>query len=46
MDICPNCGANTDGLISYCDCCGCNLKVMQAVFVARIHEYVGTCDVG
>lgn len=46
MDICPNCGANTDGLISYCDCCGCKLNVMQAVFVARIHEYVGTSDVG
>ena len=25
MNFCPNCGANVEGLISWCDCCGAPL---------------------
>ena len=46
MDICPNCGANTEGLTNYCDCCGYNLINTKYVFVARVHEHIGAYDVG
>lgn len=46
MDFCPNCGANTGGLIDHCDCCGFKLTNNKNLFVAKIHEFIGSSDVG
>ncbi len=37
MKNCPNCGANVEGLISRCDCCGAMLAQIRPVFVQYIN---------
>ena len=33
MKFCPNCGANVEGLIHHCDCCGALLSTTSSFFV-------------
>lgn len=30
--LCPKCGANVEGLVQWCDCCGAELNPKQALF--------------
>jgi len=38
MKICPKCGANVDGLIDRCDCCGSSLEATKNFFVCALFE--------
>lgn len=45
MNICPNCGANIDGLISWCDCCGASIAEPEFVVLFE-HDYIDSSDIG
>lgn len=42
---CPNCGANIEGLLYRCDCCGAMLSNSDPVFVQYAHTMAETGDV-
>ena len=43
MKVCANCGANVEGLIGWCDCCGVSLTSPDYV-VLFAHDYAGASD--
>lgn len=45
MDICPNCGANVEGLVYHCDCCGAPLKTVAEMFVYHAMTVAAAGDV-
>lgn len=46
MKVCPNCGANIEGLLYRCDCCGAMLSNSNSVFVQYTHTMAETGDLG
>jgi hypothetical protein len=44
MKKCQNCGANIEGLLYQCDCCGASLSNTAPVFVQYLHTVAGTGD--
>lgn len=44
MNSCPKCGANVEGLIRHCDCCGAPLNLSTAFFTCSTVEF--PCDFG
>lgn len=45
MKSCPNCGANIDGLVGWCDCCGMALLSSEYVVLFE-HDYIEAGDIG
>lgn len=45
MKSCPNCGANIDGLVGWCDCCGMELLPNEYVNLFE-HDYIEAGDMG
>lgn len=45
MRLCPNCGANIDGLVGWCDCCGMALLSNEYVVLFE-HDYIEAGDIG
>lgn len=39
MKLCPKCGANVEGLIKRCDCCGASLSTTVKFFQWGSHEF-------
>lgn len=46
MKNCPNCGANVEGLLYQCDCCGARLSSNNPVFVQYTNTMAETGDLG
>lgn len=45
MRLCPNCGANIDGLVGWCDCCG--MALLQNEYIVLFeHDYIEAGDIG
>lgn len=38
LKLCPNCGADVEGLILYCDCCGELLDQKESLFSYMVYE--------
>lgn len=45
MRLCPNCGANIDGLVGWCDCCGMALLPNEYIVLFE-HDYIEAGDIG
>lgn len=44
MKFCPNCGANIEGLISWCDCCGAPLENDDYI-ILHAHDFQESGDI-
>lgn len=44
--ICPKCGANVEGLIEWCDCCGAELNPKKTLFFRMIYCTDTFFDIG
>lgn len=44
--LCPKCGANVEGLIEWCDCCGAELHPKKTLFSRMIYSTGAFFDIG
>ena len=44
MKLCPNCGANIEGLVGWCDCCGAPL-VNDDYIILHAHDFQESGDI-
>lgn len=44
--LCPECGANVEGLIKWCDLCGADLNPVKSMFYYRIYSTGSFYDIG
>ena len=44
--LCPKCGANVEGLIKWCDCCGAELNPKKTMFYRTIYSTNAFFDIG
>ena len=44
--LCPKCGANVEGLIERCDCCGAALSTKKTLFSRMIYSTDAFFDIG
>lgn len=44
--LCPKCGANIEGLIQWCDCCGAELNPKKTLFFRKIYSTGAFFDIG
>lgn len=44
--LCPNCGANVEGLTTWCDCCGAELHPKKTLFSWMVYSTGAFFDIG